>query len=139
MELLYSIFSIFARHIITFVVISFCYYSVHKRLKRRTKIQRRVTRTIERIRRTNERNKSRSKLLLVMSFAHLITGLPLSVLVTLSDFNISIFGNKPETTSIVFMICHLFGMTSVFVNPIIYGFRNKHVKKGNKVQKIVYL
>ena len=66
-----------------------------------------------------------------MSLVYLISWLPLGILGTLSDANIYIFGNDTETTSIIFMSCHLIGMASAFVNPIIYGFRDKYVREGN--------
>ena len=79
----------------------------------------------------NNRNKRRNKLLVTISLVYLITWLPLGIIGTLSDANINIFGDNAEVTAMIFMTCHLIGMSSACANPIIYGFRNKHVRKGN--------
>ena len=130
-RLYYSIFSMFAQLIVPFFVISFCYYSVYKRLQRQATIQQRVLKTEERIRKENNRNKRRNKVLLTISLVYLITWLPLGIFGALSDANAEVFGKNPDTTTIIFMICHLIGMSSSCANPIIYGFRNKHLRKGN--------
>ena len=132
-RLYYSIFSMFAQLIVPFFVISFCYYSVYKRLKRQSAIQKRVLKTEERIRKENNRNKRRNKVLLTISLVYLITWLPLGIFGALSDANTEVFGKHPDTTTIIFMICHLIGMSSSCANPIIYGFRNKHLRKGNNI------
>ena len=130
-RLYYSIFSMLAQLIMPFFVISFCYYSVYKRLQRQATIQKRVLKTEERIRKENNRNKRRNKVLLTISIVYLITWLPLGIFGALSDANAEVFGKNPDTTTIIFMICHLIGMSSSCANPIIYGFRNKHLRKGN--------
>ena len=130
-RLYYSIFSMLAQLIIPVFVISFCYYSVYKRLQRQANIQKRVLSTEERIRKENARNKRRNKLLLTISLVYLITWLPLGIFGALSDAKVEIFGKNPDTTTIIFMLCHLIGMSSSCANPIIYGFRNKHLRKGN--------
>ena len=129
-RLYYSIFSLFTQLVIPFFVISFSYYNVYKRLKRQAKIQSRVSRTEENVKKTNDRNKRRNKLLATISLVYLITWLPLGIFGTLSDANINIFGDNAEVTTMIFMICHLIGMSSACANPIIYGYRNKHVRKG---------
>ena len=130
-RLYYSIFSIFAQLIFPFFVISVCYYSVSKRLQKQAEIQTRVMRTDQRLKKENERNKKRNKLLVTISLVYLITWLPLGIFGTLSDANIDFFNNDPESIGMVFVSCHLIGMSSACFNPIIYGFRNKHVRQGN--------
>ena len=132
-RLYYSIFSMLAQLIAPFFVISFCYYSVYKRLQRQSAIQKRVLRTEERIRKENDRNKRRNKVLLTISLVYLITWLPLGIFGALSDAKVDMFGKNPDTTTIIFMVCHLIGMSSSCANPIIYGFRNKHIRKGKLV------
>ena len=136
-RLYYSIFSLFTQLVIPFFVISFSYYNVYKRLKRQAKIQSRVSRTEENVKKTNDRNKRRNKLLATISLVYLITWLPLGIFGTLSDANINIFGDNAEVTTMIFMICHLIGMSSACANPIIYGYRNKHVRKGK--MKLFYM
>ena len=130
-RLYYSIFSLLTQMIIPFFVISICYYNVSKRLQKQSEIHTRVMRTDERLRKENERNKKRNKLLVTISIVYLITWLPLGIFGTLSDANIDFFNNDPKAIGMVFVSCHLVGMSSACVNPIIYGFRNKHVRQGN--------
>ena len=137
-RLYYSIFSMLAQLVIPFFVISVCYYSVYKRLQRQANIQKRVLTTEERIRKENNRNKRRNKVLLTISLVYLVTWLPLGIFGALSDAKVEIFGNYPNTTTIVFMICHLIGMSSSCANPIIYGFRNKHLRNGKLLFKFQY-
>ena len=131
-RLYFSIMSLVAQSILPFFVISYCYYSVYKRLKRKSSIQSRVLITAEARRRRNEREKRRNKLLMTISLVYLITWLPLGILGTLADGKINFFGENPEIPSIIFMICNLLGMSSSCANPIIYGYRNKHLRKGNE-------
>ena len=127
----YSIFSLLVQLILPFVIISIAYLKVYQRLARQSKIQTRVCRTQERIRKENRRNKRRNKLLLTISLFFLIAWTPLGLFGTVSDANINIFGDNVETTTMIFMIFHLIGMSSACVNPIIYGYRHKHVRAGN--------
>ena len=57
--------------------------------------------------------------------------LPLSIIGVLLDAKPDILGNDIEVVNIVFMTCHLLGMSSAFVNPIIYGYTNKQIRIGN--------
>ena len=132
MRLYYSIMSLIAQSILPFCVISYCYYSVYKRLKRQAAIQNRVLLTEAAVRRRNEREKKRNKLLMTISLVYLITWLPLGIFGTLSDGKLNMFGTDPETPTILFMLCNLVGMSSACANPIIYGYRNKHLRKGKE-------
>ena len=136
-RLCYSIFSLFTQLIIPFVVISVCYYGVSKQLQKQTEIQRRTIRTNQRLRKEIERNKRRNKLLVTISLLYLITWLPLGIFGTLSDANIGFFGDDPKTIGVVFVTCHLIGMSSACANPLIYGFRNKHIRQGNITDVII--
>ena len=70
---------------------------------------------------------------LIFSFHFLVAWLPLSLFGTLSDANIHLFGYNGETNTIVFMTFHLLGMSSACADPIIYGYRNKHLRRGNYI------
>ena len=135
-KLHYSIFAICSQLIIPFAVISFCYYSVYRRLNQQAEIQKRV-KTGSKIRNENERKKKRNTLFVTMSLVYLITWLPFFVFGTLSDANVSIFGVDPETISVIIMSCHLIGMSNACVNPVIYGYRNKHLRNGNYKQSLI--
>ena len=132
-RLYYSIFSIITQLIVPFLVISISYYSVYKRLARQAEIQRRVARTEAALKKENQRNKRRNKLLATISLVYLFTWLPLSIFGTLVDAKVELLGQGSDTgtTTILFMSCHLIGMMSSCANPIVYGYRNKHVRKGN--------
>ena len=74
-------------------------------------------------------------MLLTISLVYLFTWLPLGIFGALADANVEVFINNPDTTTIIFMLCHLIGMSSSCANPIIYGFRNKHLRNG----KLIFL
>jgi len=137
-RLYYSMFSIMTQLIVPFFVISISYYSVYKRLARQAEIQRRVARTEAALKKENQRNKRRNKLLATISLVYLFTWLPLSIFGTLMDANIELLGQGSDTgtTTILFMSCHLIGMMSSCSNPILYGYRNKYVRKGNILFKL---
>ena len=136
-RLYYSIFSIIAQAIVPFFLISILYYSVYRRLERQAEIQKRVIRTEEVRRKQTERNKRRNKLFATLSMVYLVTRVPLTILGILLDAKINFLGSSGDGRTMLFMTCHLIGMTGSCVNPIVYGFRNKHVRKGNFSPKII--
>ena len=130
-RLSYSLLSFFIQLVIPFIVISRAYLSIYQRLKQQTKIQKRVFQKEDKLIKEKNRNKRRNKLLIVISFHFLVAWLPLSLFGTLADANIHLFGYNGETNTIVFMTFHLLGMSSACADPIIYGYRNKHLRRGN--------
>ena len=84
----------------------------------------------ERLEREHNRTKRRNKLMAIISSIFLISWLPLSIVGNLLDAHPRILGDDIEVVTIVFMTCHLVGMSSAFANPIIYGYTNKHIRKG---------
>ena len=132
-RLYYSLASFLIRLVIPFIVICRAYMSIYRRLKQQTKIQKRVHQKEVKIIKEKNRNKRRNKLLILISFHFLLAWLPLSLFGTLSDANINIFGYNGETNTIVFMTFHLIGMLSACANPIIYGYRNKHLRRGKYI------
>ena len=132
-RLAYSLFSFLIQLVIPFIVICRAYMSIYQRLKQQLKIQKRDFQKEVRIIKEKNRNKRRNKLLIVISFHFLVAWLPLSLFGTLSDANIHLFGYNGETNTIVFMTFHLLGMSSACADPIIYGYRNKHLRRGNDI------
>ena len=104
--------------------------SIYRRLKQQTKIQKRVFQKELKLIKEKNRNKRRNKLLIAISFHFLLAWLPLNLFGTLSDANINVFGYNGETNTIIFMVFHLIGMLSACANPVIYGYRNKHLRRG---------
>ena len=99
------IMSLIAQSILPFFVISYCYYSVYKRLKRQATVQLRVLVTEAATRRRNEREKKRNKLLMTISLVYLITWLPLGIVGAFFDGKPTMNYTDPETPTILFMIC----------------------------------
>ena len=133
----YSLASFLIRLVIPFIVICRAYMSIYRRLKQQIKIQKRVYQKEVKLIKEKNRNKRRNKLLILISFHFLLAWLPLTLFGTLSDANINIFGYNGETNTIVFMSFHLIGMLSACANPIIYGYRNKHLRRG--IYRLIYL
>ena len=129
-RLYYSLASFLMRLVIPFIVICRAYMSIYRRLKQQIKIQKRVYQKEVKLMKEKNRNKRRNKLLILISFHFLLAWLPLTLFGTLSDANINIFGYNGETNTIIFMSFHLIGMLSAWANPIIYGYRNKHLRRG---------
>ena len=126
----YSLVSFLIRLVVPFFVICRAYMSIYRRLKQQTKIQKRVFQKELKIIKEKNRNKRRNKLLIAISFHFLLAWLPLNLFGTLSDANINVFGYNGETNTIIFMVFHLIGMLSACANPVIYGYRNKHLRRG---------
>ncbi|XP_044286866.1 neuropeptide Y receptor type 5 [Varanus komodoensis] len=62
--------------------------------------------------------------MLILVFA--VSWMPLHVFYVVTDFNGSLISNKHF--KLVFCICHLVGMMSCCLNPILYGFLNNGIK-----------
>ena len=130
-RLYYSMFSFSFQLIAPFIIISISYFLVYRRLKRQAMIRQRILGSEERVQRENNRATRRNKYLVTISLVFLIAWLPLSLIGLMIDFNINLFGeHNMEATIMFFMTCHLFGMSSASANPIIYGYSNKHIRKG---------
>ena len=130
----YSLFSLIFQLIIPGIVISVSYFLIYQKLRHQSLSRQRMmseNRNTERIERENQRSKRRNKMLAIMSLIFLISWLPLSIIGVLLDSQPDILGTDIELVTIVFMTCHLIGMSSAFANPIIYGYSNKNIRKGN--------
>ena len=130
----FSLFSFITQLLMPFIIISICHFSIYRRLQKQTIIRKRIlfnNSNEEKLQRDNNRYKRRNKLLLVISLVHLVSWLPLSVVSIMLDASPDIFGTNHANISMLFMSCHLIGMSSASVNPVIYGYTNTHVRKGN--------
>ena len=130
----YSLFSLIFQFIIPGIVISVSYFLIYQKLRHQSHSRQRLmseNRNTERIERENQRSKRRNKRMAIMSLIFLISWLPLSIIGVLLDSQPDILGADHELVTIVFLTCHLIGMSSAFANPIIYGYSNKNIRKGN--------
>jgi len=132
-RLIYSIVSLLVQLVIPSTVICTAYFSIYRRLKHQREIQSRVRqiRQQQDIIKERRRDRRRNILLVSVSFVFVIAWLPLGIFATLSDAKVDIFGDSHEAKTVAFMICHLLGMSSACLNPVIYGYRNKNIREGN--------
>ena len=139
-RLYYSIFSLTFQLIIPGIVISLSYFLIYRKLQKQSITRRRMlqNQNTERIERENNRSKRRNKLMAIISTIFLISWLPLSIIGTLLDAYPNILGNDIEIVTIVFVSCHLIGMSSACANPIIYGYTNKYIRKGKYSKLYIY-
>ena len=49
------------------------------------------------------------------------------------DYDYTLFGTNTDVMTIIFMSCHIAGMCSACINPVIYGFCNESIRSGNNI------
>ena len=128
----YSYFTFATQLIIPFVCISVSYLSIYLKLQRHSVVRQRLTvgSTKQRIQEDNLRSKRRNKLMLAISLIYLCSWLPLGTINVLLDMYPDILGTDPTRAIMMLLVCHIVGMTSTSLNPLIYGFTNKAVRTG---------
>ena len=134
-RLYYTVFSFILQFVIPLVVISMCYLMVYCQLRKQSFVRRSLHswNVTERLQMEENRRKRRNKHLAVISIFYLIAWFPLGLISILLDSNPSIFGDNTSHITMIFLSCHLLGMLSATVNPIIYGYKNKHIRQGRKL------
>ena len=68
--------------------------------------------------------------MLSISLVYLFSWLPLGVINVLLDIYPDILGTDPTRAIIMLLFCHIVGMTSTSLNPVMYGFTYKAVRNG---------
>ena len=128
----YSYFTIGIQLIIPFVVISISYFSIYIKLQKHSLVRQRllISSTEQKIQDDNRRSKRRNKLMLSISLVYLCSWLPLGGINVLLDIYPDILGTNPTYAIVMLLFCHIIGMTSTSLNPVIYGFTNKAVRNG---------
>lgn len=128
----YSVFVFATQLLIPLIIISCCYYSVYSRLRSHYEARRLIVnlRREEMIQKQNRRSNRRNKHMAMISIGYLMLWLPLGISSLLLDFNPDILGRNMTTVTMVVSTCHLIAMCSAVANPIIYGYTNKHIRKG---------
>ena len=128
----YSYFTFAFQLIIPFVVISISYFSIYLKLQRHAVVRQKlmICSTEQKIQEDNLRSKRRNKLMLAISLIYLCSWLPLGTINVLLDMYPDILGTDPTRAIMMLLVCHIVGMTSTSLNPLIYGFTNKAVRTG---------
>ena len=131
-RLYYSSFCFTTQLLIPFLIISISYFSIYRRLQKQSINRQRMlsSRNGEKLRRDNIRCKRRNIQMGVISLVYLVSWFPLGIISILLDAIPDIFGTNTAHISMLFLSCHLLGMSSASANPVIYGYTNKHVRKG---------
>ena len=119
-RLYYSIFSMMFQFFIPFCGISVIYFRLYLYLKKHR--LGRGARQRYLARRTN-------KMLLFQSMGFCVCWFPLNFFGLLMDANYQLFGNDTHVIIFVFLICHIIGMFSTLLNPIMYGYWNEGFNK----------
>ena len=128
----YSYFTFAFQLIIPFIVISISHLSIYLKLQRHSVVRQKLMMysTEQKVQKDNLRSKRRNKLMLAISLVYLCSWLPLGTINVLLDTYPDILGTDPTHAIIMLLVCHIVGMTSTILNPVIYGFTNKAVRTG---------
>ena len=137
-RLLYSSFAFSVQLLLPFIMISFCYLSIFYKLKKQSTARKKLINFNNgaKLRKENRRFKKRNKHMAVISLVYVTSWFPLGLINVLLDAYPDILGKNIANVTAVFLCCHLVGMTSTTINPIIYGYANKHIRKGNHLDII---
>lgn len=92
--------------------------------------KRTVIKLDERIKAEEKRTRRTNTLLISISLIFCISWLPLNIVNVISDFELLLLEDK--SYRIVFAICHMIGMSSACVNPLLYGWLNDNFQKEFK-------
>ena len=132
-RLYYTLITFSLQLVVPLILISFCYFRIYCKLSKQEIVRRSLLNLhdAERLRRTEMRCKRRNQKMLAISLVYLISWFPLGIISILLDYNPLIFGSNTAHVAAIFVTCHLVGMLSASLNPVIYGYKNKEVRKGN--------
>ena len=132
-RLYYTLITFSLQLVVPLILISFCYFRIYCKLSKQEIVRRSLLNLhdAERLRRTEMRCKRRNQKMLAISLVYLISWFPLGIISILLDYNPFIFGSNTAHVAAIFVTCHLVGMLSASLNPVIYGYKNKEIRKGN--------
>ena len=128
----YSIFSLTVQYSIPFFTISILYFLVYLKLKKMSAVRNSMlNQSAEETRRSNhQRERRTNRMLITISMVFCFCWLPLNLIGALMDADPYLFGSATDTMNIIFMTCHIIGMCSACINPVIYGFCNETIRTG---------
>ena len=132
----YSLFSLTVQYSIPFITISILYFLVYLKLRKLSAVRSNMMSVAahEARRRDNKREKRTNRMLITISMVFCFCWLPLNLIGTLMDYDYNLFGSATDTMNIIFMSCHIVGMCSACINPVIYGFCNETIRSGNTLK-----
>eukprot|EP00095_Tigriopus_kingsejongensis_P001951 maker-scaffold567_size135338-snap-gene-0.22 protein:Tk01951 transcript:maker-scaffold567_size135338-snap-gene-0.22-mRNA-1 annotation:"GK13031" len=117
---IYSIFSLVCQFGLPFVVISILYIRIYCYLRKNRIIRKEKISDRKRARRTNT-------ILFIISLVFCVCWFPLNLLGVIID-STDLFRENHQLMLCIFVACHLVGMSSACINPILYGYRNEGVR-----------
>ena len=130
-RLYYTWISFSLQLVLPLIVISVCYLSIYCKLKRQWVVRRSLLiHDTTKLQNDDTRCKRRNKQMLIICLVYLISWFPLGIVSILLDYEPNIFGSNTAHITMIFVICHLLGMFSASLNPVIYGYKNKQIRKG---------
>jgi hypothetical protein len=129
----YSLFSLTVQCSIPFITIAILYFMVYIKLRNlsATRSSMMNLSAQEARRRDNKREKRTNRMLITISMVFCFCWFPLNLIGTLMDLDYTLFGFGTDTMTIIFMSCHIVGMCSACINPVVYGFCNETIRNGN--------
>jgi len=129
----YSMFGLTVQYFIPFFTISVLYCQIYRKLQQKSVLRRFILNmTNEKARRReHERAKVTNRTLITISLVFCFCWLPLNLIGTILDAKPELFSNATDQMTIIYMLCHIVGMTSACINPIIYGYFHEHIRQGN--------
>ncbi|CAG0917196.1 unnamed protein product [Notodromas monacha] len=125
----YSAASMIFIYIIPITTVSLAYKKICVKLRNRlgTKIMNKTSST-RKAQMEDQKISRTNKLLASMALAFCISWLPLNVVNILDDFDVIKYPNR-ATKFTIFALCHMTGMISACINPILYGYLNENFRK----------
>ncbi|XP_069755600.1 neuropeptide Y receptor type 4-2-like [Narcine bancroftii] len=122
-KLIYTTWLFVFQYCVPLVFIAVCYGRIYVRLRTRNDLLEKTGE--EKPRQTKSGRINVILGLLVLGFG--LCWLPLNVFNLISDWNLEVMMHCDH--NLIFSLCHLAGMASTCINPIIYGFLNNNFKK----------
>ena len=121
-----SIGVIVVQYCVPCFIVTFYYISICRFLSTRP-----ILTSNERHKHILARRRKNNWMLIIVTFAHFVSWLPLNminIILTMFDSDESPLFTNVEHLYIAYAMCHLASMTSAIANPILYGFMNENFR-----------
>ncbi|XP_074604601.1 neuropeptide F receptor-like [Brevipalpus obovatus] len=126
----YSLFTCIFQYLLPTIIVVISYTHIYQKLKGRMSQKRSVIKLDERIKAEEKRTRRTNTLLISISLIFCISWMPLYILNLISDFKLLKLDDKDYR--LVFAVCHIIGMSSACINPLLYGWLNDNFQKEFK-------